>query len=196
MAACQSSPLCAPQGLLLLIGVISFHVPEVQAAPADFWCNVKAREYMEKKTEGLKKDMADCVGSDKLSSPVQLPCVWLHAAEWANKTLQQKRAEVVGALQMFQDGVHRVNRTSLQCQTSLLDRLREHTENYLAIINGLQLQNDTVTPSHSAVQNCSSQTSLNKVLDEYRNLLKGKLKYLAIDLQSSICKVEHRTTNT
>lgn len=28
-----------------------------------------------------------CVGSDTLSSPAQLPCVWVHTAEWANKTV-------------------------------------------------------------------------------------------------------------
>lgn len=28
-----------------------------------------------------------CVGSDTLSSPAQLPCVSVHTAEWANKTV-------------------------------------------------------------------------------------------------------------
>ena len=57
----------------------------------------------------------------------------------------------------------------------------------------LTFQNDTGTPSHSVVQS-SSQTSLNKVLDMFGLLLKGKLEYLAIDLQDSVCKVEHGTT--
>lgn len=32
-----------------------------------------------------------CVGSDTLSSPVQLPCVWVHTAEWVNKTVSNTR---------------------------------------------------------------------------------------------------------
>ncbi len=58
MAARQSSPLCAPPGLLLLlIGVISCHLPEVQARPIEFWCNCKNRKIMEGKIEALKEDM-------------------------------------------------------------------------------------------------------------------------------------------
>lgn len=32
-----------------------------------------------------------CVGFDTLSSPVQLPCVWVHTAEWVNKTVSNTR---------------------------------------------------------------------------------------------------------
>ncbi|XP_068173987.1 thrombopoietin isoform X2 [Antennarius striatus] len=190
MAVHQSSPLCPPPGLLLLlIGVISSHLPEIQARPADFWCNSQARKNMGNKIEGLKKDTADCVGSDLLSSPVQIPCVWIHVAEWANKTLQQKREEVVGSLQMFQDGVLRVmNETRLQCQTSRLREVGHHISNYLAIVSRLQIQEDQVMPPDSTVQRCSSQTSLNKVLELFRMLLKGKLERLAIDLQDGICR--------
>lgn len=31
------------------------------------------------------------MGSDVLSSPVQLPCVWVHTTEWANKTVSNTR---------------------------------------------------------------------------------------------------------
>lgn len=175
--------------LLLLMGVISTYLPEVQTRHIDFWCNRQARKFMETMIDRLKRDMADCVGSDVLSSPVQLPCVWVHTTEWANKTLQQKYAEVVGALQMFQDGVR--NQTTQQCQSLLLRRLELHITNYLDIVNRLQIQNGTVTPPQSAVQNCPSQTSLSKVLDQLTKLLMGKLEYLAIDLQDSNC----RTTN-
>ncbi|XP_074496353.1 thrombopoietin-like isoform X2 [Sebastes fasciatus] len=183
--------------LLLLIGVISSHLPEVQARPTDFWCNRQARKNMEERIEMLKTDMAGCVGADTLPSPVQLPCVSVHTAEWANKTLHQKRSEVVGALQVFRDGVQGArNQTTLDCQTSLLEKLGHHIANYLAIVNRLQIQNGTVTPPHFAVQNCSSRNSTSEVLKQYGNLLKGKLERLAIDLQDGICKVEHRTTNT
>ncbi|XP_030298186.1 thrombopoietin isoform X2 [Sparus aurata] len=183
--------------LLLLIGVITSHLPEVQAAPIDFWCNSPDRKMMANMIDGLKDGMAGCVGPDTLSSPVQLPNVGLSMAEWANKTIQQKHSEVIGALKMFQDGVQGArDQTTVQCQTQMLERLRQSIANYLVIINRLQIQNDTGTPSHSAVQG-SSHTSLNKVLDQFRLLLKGKLEYFAIDLQESnfrICKVEHGTT--
>lgn len=183
--------------LLLLIGVISSHLPDVQARDIDFWCNIQARRRMEKKIVCLKRDMANCGGSDTLSSSVQLPCVWVNSAEWANKTLQQKRAEVVGALQMFQDGVQGVrNQTTLQCQIPLLESWGRLIANHLDIVKGLQLQNDLAAPSHSAVKNCSSQTSLDEVLAEYKMLLWGKLNRLAIDLKNSICKEEHRTATS
>lgn len=58
MPASQSSPVCAPPGLLLLtIGVISFHQPPVLARPTDFWCDYHARKNMEKRIFALKKDM-------------------------------------------------------------------------------------------------------------------------------------------
>uniref|UniRef100_A0A8C9X1T7 Thrombopoietin n=1 Tax=Sander lucioperca TaxID=283035 RepID=A0A8C9X1T7_SANLU len=76
-----------------------------------------------------------------LPSPVQLPCVSLHKTEWAKKTLQQKRAEVVGALRVFQDGVQGArNQSTSKCQTSLLEKLGDHITNYLVIINRLQIQ--------------------------------------------------------
>lgn len=194
MAARQSYPLCAPTGLLLLlIGVISSHLPDVQAKPITFWCNSESRKHMENKIEQTEKDMAGCVGSDTLPSPVQLPFVGVQPAEWANKTLQQKCAEVVGALRMLQDGVQRAtNQTSSQCQTSLLGDLERSIRNHLAIINSLQIQNDTATPAQPAETILSSSSSLKDVLTRFRSLLKGKLNRLANDLQDSICTVEKR----
>ncbi|KAM7399753.1 hypothetical protein PAMP_018999 [Pampus punctatissimus] len=140
--------------------------------------------------EQLKTDMDDCVGSDTLPSPIQLPCVRLSVAEWANKTLQQKRADVLGALWVFQDGVQEVtSQTTLQCQSSLLRKLKRHVKNLLLIVKGIKIQNDTVISSKSAVQHCTSQTGLEKVLEEYGKLVKGKLERLAIDLRDSVCTV-------
>ncbi|XP_034557334.1 uncharacterized protein LOC117825544 [Notolabrus celidotus] len=198
-AALQTSPLSAPSGLLLLllIGVISCHLPGVQARPIDFWCNREARKHMGKAVEGLKKEMADCVGSHMLPSPLQLPCVWVQPAEWANKTLQQKRAEVLGAFQVFRDGVHgAANQTTLQCQTSLLERLGHHVTNYVGLVSSLQIQNDMGTSSQPAAQNCPPERSLKKVLEQYGRLLKGKLERFAVDLKDSMCKEEHSTANT
>ncbi|KAA8593728.1 hypothetical protein FQN60_004562 [Etheostoma spectabile] len=158
MAADQASPLCASLGLLLLllIEVICFHPPVVQASPTDLLCNRQARKKMEKRIERLRKAM-----------------------------LQQKRAEVVGALRVFQDAVQGArNQSTSECQTSLLEKLGDHIRNYLIIINRLQIQNDTVPPSHSAAQNCSSLNSTSEVLKQYGNLLKGKLEHLVIDLHS------------
>lgn len=58
MAAHQSFLLCAPLGLLLLlIGVISSHLPDVQAKDTDFWCNFRARKRMEDKISCLQREM-------------------------------------------------------------------------------------------------------------------------------------------
>ncbi|XP_034404817.1 thrombopoietin [Cyclopterus lumpus] len=179
--------------LLLLIGVIS----SVPARPTDFWCNRQARKNMEKTTEGLSADVVTCVGADTLPSPVQLPCVLVHATQWANKTLQQKRAEVFGALRVFLDGVQGAkNRSTSKCQTSLLGRLERHVTNYVAIVGGLRVRNGTTTPPRRAVQTCSSVTSTSSVLKQYGNLLKGKLERLAVDLRDDVCGAERGTTAT
>ncbi|CAK6965439.1 uncharacterized protein LOC119490812 isoform X1 [Scomber scombrus] len=190
MAACNSFPLCAPVGLLLLLlGLFSSHPPEVQARPTDFWCNRQERKRMEQRTfEDLKKDMADCVGSDVLSSTVQLPSVRLHVAEWENKTLQQKHAEVLGALQVFQAWMA-TNQTTLQCQSSLLKKLQRQITNHLLIVNQIPKQIDAVVPSENTIQESTSQTRLKKVLDQYEKLIKVKLERLAKDLEGIICKV-------
>uniref|UniRef100_A0AAQ4P6Y5 Uncharacterized protein n=1 Tax=Gasterosteus aculeatus aculeatus TaxID=481459 RepID=A0AAQ4P6Y5_GASAC len=137
MADGQSSPPCAPLGvLLLLIGGIC----SVQAGPTDFWCNRQVRKTMEKEIVALCTQVA-CVGADTLDSPVQLPCVMLHASEWENKTLQQKSAEVVEALRVFWDGVRVAkNQSTSECQTSLLEKLERHMANYVAIVSRLQMQ--------------------------------------------------------
>lgn len=172
--------------LLLLIGMISSHLPGVQTRHIDFWCNQDSRRNMGKMVEGLKKNMADCVGSHTLPAPLQLPCVWVQPVKWANKTLQQKHAEVLGALRVFEDGVHmEMNQTTSQCQTSLLERIGHRVTNYVALVNSLHLQEDSGSPP--AVQNCSSQTSLKKVLEHFEKLLKGKLERLAIDLKNTLC---------
>ncbi|CAJ1066104.1 uncharacterized protein LOC117825544 [Xyrichtys novacula] len=179
--------------LLLLIGVISSNLPGLQARPIDFWCNREARKSMTKTVEGLKKDMADCVGSHELPSPLQLPCLWVQPAEWVNKTLQQKHAEVHSALHVFQDGVHGArSQSTLQCQTSLLERLERHITNYVGLVDSLPMQ--TEMGSH-LVQNFTNETTLDAVLDKYRTLLKGKLERFARDLKDNICN-EHDTVIT
>lgn len=179
--------------LLMLIGVISSHMPQVQAAPTDFWCRTQARKIMEKGTiEDLKSHMKDCVSPDMMSSPVKLPCVWVNVAEWANKTLHQKRAEVAVTLQMFQSEMQKA-RNQTTCQASFFKKMEHYIENYLGIINRVHIQSDMVTSSPPVVQTCN-QTSLKKMLEQYRKLLQGKLNYLAQDLQENICQREHGTT--
>lgn len=174
---------------LLLLIVISSHLPGIQARPIDFWCNKEARKSMLKKVELLKNDMADCVGSRMLPAPLQLPCVCVQPVKWANQTLQQKRAEVLEALRVFEVGVHEeINQTTLECQTSLLKRLGHHITNLVGIVNSLQIQNDTGISSHPVVQDYSSETDLEKVLEHYGKLLKRKLELLANNLRDHLCQ--------
>lgn len=55
--------------------------------------------------------------------------------------IHQKCAEVVGALQMFRDGVQgMLNQITMHCQTLVLERLGHRITNYLSIINRLHIQ--------------------------------------------------------
>ncbi|XP_029373243.1 thrombopoietin isoform X2 [Echeneis naucrates] len=178
--------------MLLLIGVISSHLPEVHSRPVDFWCRTQARGNMQQMIEDLRKAAARC---DSLPSPVQLPSVKMNVALWGRKTTQHKRAELVGTIRAFQDGVQeaRVNVTS-QCQTSVLEKLEHRIRNDLLILNSSHIQTDTVT-SPPARADFSSQTNkLSEVLKQYELLLKGKLNHFAIDVHDIICR-EDRTTN-
>ncbi|KAL6105014.1 uncharacterized protein ACO6RY_06629 [Pungitius sinensis] len=177
--------------LLLLIGGIC----SVHAGPTDFWYNHPVRRNMVKEIVGLREDMVACVGADTLHSPVQLPCVMVHATEWANKTLQQKSAEVVEALRMFRDGVQVTkNHSTSECQTSLLEKLQRHITNYVAIVRWLQIQSGAVTPPPPSPQSCSSVNSTSEVLKQYGNLLRGKLERLAIDFRDEAPEWGQRST--
>lgn len=170
--------------LLLLMGVISTQMPNVQARAIDFWCkNDKRKNMME-----MIEDKIDCNASDTFSSPVQLPCVGIQATDWANKTLCQKRLEVLGDLEKFKGGVQDMKtQATSQCHTSVLKRLERNIINHWTIVSSLQIQNDNFTTSPPEVQNCSNQTSLNQMLREYRRFLRGKLDRLAVDVQHVIC---------
>lgn len=86
MATLQSSPLCGPPGLLLLlIGVITSHLPEVQAAPIVFWCNSPDRKMMANMIDGLKDGMVrNCI--DSLIS-ISVKSVWEQSLPWKKKNL-------------------------------------------------------------------------------------------------------------
>ncbi|XP_075330212.1 thrombopoietin-like [Odontesthes bonariensis] len=173
--------------LLLLIGVVSTNLPEVHTKPTDFWCNFNARKKIMDKIDN--KAQADCVGSDVLPSPVQLPCEGMNIAEWKNKTLQQKHAEVLEALQVFQHGVQRVrNQTSLDCQASLLEGLERSITFHVNIVSKVHVQNDDFTSSHPPAEKCHNKTSHREVVTIYKQLLRGKLFRLATDLKHIVCK--------
>ncbi|KAM8902631.1 thrombopoietin isoform 2-T2 [Spinachia spinachia] len=167
----------------------------IAAGPADFWCNHQVRRNMGKEIVGMRADVLACVGADTLRSPVPLPCVMVHATEWADKTLQQKCAEVVEALREFRGGVQGTkNQSTSECQASLLEKLERHISNYVAIVSRLQVQSGAVTPPPSPPRSCSSVNSTSEVLKRYGNLLRGKLERLAIDLRDEAPESGQRST--
>ncbi|XP_055751288.1 uncharacterized protein LOC129831825 isoform X1 [Salvelinus fontinalis] len=132
----------------------------------------------------LKSIQVGCSGSDQLPSSLQLPCVRILKATWDHKSLQQKRAEVRGALGVLLDGVGRVRKeTKLSCQSSLLERLEHGITNYLHIVTKLDIKGDLTDPDPG----CPSQQSrsLTQVLQLYGRLLRGKLEWLSLDLRDS-----------
>ncbi|KAK2846854.1 hypothetical protein Q5P01_009853 [Channa striata] len=188
--------------LLLLIGLISSHLPEVQGRSIDFWC--QPDNFLSNMAEKhFNSDLANCTGSDTLHSPVQLPCEGIQPAEWANKDLIQKSEQVMGVFLVFQDEIQRArNHTTLQtpaCQTSLLEKLEHHIKNCVMILKTLHnqlphMQNDTF---HPAAQRCAKQTSLKVVVEKYTKLVSRYLMRLATDLrESSMCNTQHTTSET
>uniref|UniRef100_A0A8C6SWH3 Uncharacterized protein n=1 Tax=Neogobius melanostomus TaxID=47308 RepID=A0A8C6SWH3_9GOBI len=81
-----------------------------------------------------------CEGLATLPQAVQLPCTALHAASWENKSLQQKRGDLVASLRILNEGVESVSALSqTPCATSVLQKLLQNIGNYLLILTHLHL---------------------------------------------------------
>ncbi|KAM4566885.1 thrombopoietin isoform 1-T1 [Odontesthes bonariensis] len=124
---------------------------------------------------------------------LQLSCHWRHRnpkkTTTKNNMLQQKHAEVLEALQVFQHGVQRVrNQTSLDCQASLLEGLERSITFHVNIVSKVHVQNDDFTSSHPPAEKCHNKTSHREVVTIYKQLLRGKLFRLATDLKHIVCK--------
>ncbi|XP_029028327.1 uncharacterized protein LOC114868688 isoform X2 [Betta splendens] len=179
--------------LLLLTGPGCSHLPGVQGKPSDFWCDHQHRTDMQNMTERLARRTAGCTDLDSLPAPIQLPCVSIQAAAWANKSVQQKSAEVMGALQVFHEGLQGPkNQTSSRACLSTLSKLETRISNYIAIVKLVYKQNGA---SQVSVDRCSSVNSLNQVLRHFGKLLKVKLEALAFALNDSMCNGDQRTLN-
>lgn len=179
--------------LLLLIGVISTNLPEVNTRPIDFWCNPNPKQKMMEMINVMAQ--ANCSGLDVLPSPVQLPCTWINT-EWKNKPAQEKHVDVLETLQVFQHGVRRVkNETSLQCHTSMLEGLEQNINRLVNIVNQAYLKGDAVTSSRPSGQICGSETNFMKVVNSYKLLIKGKLHHLSVDLCSSMTQDNKGTSS-
>ncbi|XP_078812675.1 uncharacterized protein LOC144996833 isoform X2 [Oryzias latipes] len=159
--------------LRLLIGGISTNLPQVHARPNNFWCNSVARKNMS------VAEKVECNKTDVLPSPVLMPSVELNLNEWENKTLQQKQAEILEALQLFDLVIN--NETSLQCMRTL------RIKNYMIIVKKAPIQKDNLTPPHHPQKTKEGKT-IGEVLDQYKTLIKKKLNLFAQDLQLSNCK--------
>uniref|UniRef100_A0A8C7H728 Uncharacterized protein n=1 Tax=Oncorhynchus kisutch TaxID=8019 RepID=A0A8C7H728_ONCKI len=114
--------------------------------------------------------------------------------------LQQKRAEVRGALGVLLDCVGRMRtQTKLSCQLSLLERLEHGITNYLSlslvlspILPSQILDCVSVGPQDDLTDSdpdpgCPSQQSqsLTQVPQLYGRVLRGKLEWLSMDLRDS-----------
>lgn len=166
--------------LLLLTGMIFTHRPEVHATSLSLqFCKKCVRDELMNR---FKKQVLKCSVSEKLPSSVRL-CTAIQPAEWNNKTLQEKHAEVLASLQMLHDGLEQA-KTNQSC----LADLRAIVRNYVILVKN-NVQSGLVTASPSVVQHCSNETTLKKVLDGSKQLLKGKLELFAKECpQGSLSK--------
>ncbi|KAL7849406.1 hypothetical protein SRHO_G00210290 [Serrasalmus rhombeus] len=170
------------QGGLLLLCVVFSEVRRSQMGPLDFVCSPAARSYLNI-IEPLKTAMVQrsCSGSDRLLLPIHLPCVRIHKQTWDQKSVQQKQASVCAALGVFLHALGSAkSQPGLDCQTSILKRLKHNIQNHLKILKNLEIQG-TLGPPETG---CKSQetSSLTKTLDLYGRLLQGQMELLLLDL--------------
>ncbi|KAL7825338.1 hypothetical protein AOLI_G00325450 [Acnodon oligacanthus] len=162
------------QGGLLLLCVVFSEVRRSQAGPLDFVCSPAARSYLNIIEPGVAV-------SDRLLLPIHLPCVRIHKQTWDQKSVQQKRASVCAALGVFLHAMGSAkNQPGLDCQTSILKRLKHNIQNHLKILKNLEIQGTPGPPEAG----CKSQetSSLTKTLDLYGRLLQGQMELLLLDL--------------
>ncbi|KAJ7990621.1 hypothetical protein DPEC_G00302290 [Dallia pectoralis] len=174
-----------PIGLLLLF-LISSELPKVQTRAIDFVCNTADRRNMNN-AKDLEVAMVGCSGSDALPVTLQLPCVGILKASWDQKSLQQKSAEVIRALEVLSNGVGKVRaQAKLSCQSSVLERLEHRVKNYLHIVINLGTMGKEEATVSTPVLDCPVQQSqsLAQVLKLYNSLLQGKVEQLIKDLQN------------
>uniref|UniRef100_A0A3Q3AIE9 Thrombopoietin n=1 Tax=Kryptolebias marmoratus TaxID=37003 RepID=A0A3Q3AIE9_KRYMA len=126
------------------------------------------------RTRLLRSPQGECFGSANLSAPVQLPCTELHVATWENKSVRERKADVVASLGLLRGGVKMLRITAqAECGTSLLQRLENNIENYLLILTHLQL----------SVRSRHSDKPLSAVLRSYSRLILGKLERFVVKLE-------------
>lgn len=69
--------------------------------------------------------------------------------------------------------------SSLDCQTSILQRLEHNVQNHLQILKNLQIQGEAVR--EDAVRTGQPTDSLTQTLKLYRHLLRGPLELLLLE---------------
>lgn len=161
-------------GSLLLLCVAMFWPWDSQSKPIDFVCNKPARETLNIISR-IESELLHCEGLATLPNAVQLPCTALHVASWENKSLQQKRGDLVASLRQLHEGVEAVSALSqLPCATSLLQSLLQNINNYLSILTHLHFSEAEESPVLSCVPRSSHSMSV--LLLSYNRLLSGKLE--------------------
>ncbi|KAJ0011613.1 hypothetical protein NQD34_012588 [Periophthalmus magnuspinnatus] len=170
-------------GSLLLLCVVISWPRDAQSLYIDFVCNKTVREALNIVSQ-MESDLLDCDDVATLPRAVQLPCTALHVASWGNKSLQEKRGDLVASLRLLIEGVKSasaLNQTA--CATSVLRKLQHNVNNYLLILAHLDLSGAVESPVLSCVPR--STRSLGTVLLAYNRLLSGKLEHFMDNLSDS-----------
>uniref|UniRef100_A0A8C6TFA2 Thrombopoietin n=1 Tax=Neogobius melanostomus TaxID=47308 RepID=A0A8C6TFA2_9GOBI len=155
-------------GSLLLLCVVTSWPWDAQTKPIAFVCNKPVREALNI-VSWMESELLACEGLATLPQAVQLPCTALHAASWENKSLQQKRGDLVASLRILNEGVESVSALSqTPCATSVLQKLLQNIGNYLLILTHLHLSGAEESPVLSCVPR--STRSMSTVLQTYSRL--------------------------
>ncbi|XP_055007747.1 thrombopoietin isoform X2 [Boleophthalmus pectinirostris] len=126
-------------GSLLLLCVATSWPWDAQTLYIDFVCNKPVREALNIVSQ-MESELLLCEELVTLPTAVQLPCTALHVATWGNKSLQEKREDLVASLRLLTEGVNAVSALSQSaCAASVLRRLQHNINNYLLILLHLDL---------------------------------------------------------
>ncbi|XP_041660075.1 thrombopoietin isoform X2 [Cheilinus undulatus] len=168
--------------LCLVASEVELRTVDAETKSIEFVCNKGARKALNIVAE-VKNALSNCNSLTRLSTPVQLPCIQLHAASWENKSHQEKRGDIVSSLKLLIEGVKAARALNQPgCVASLLQRLETNIDNYMLILGNLQLSGPVVSPALSCVP--QSTHNLSTILLNYKQLITGKLERFMVDLEN------------
>lgn len=181
---------------LLLFTALLLHIQLTRMSPTGLICDRRIIQKFITDAVNMEEAMNQCEELHVLQQPVLLPLVGFSLGEWMTKTNQAKGQEVLHDLAKLVDGTATAQR-QLQtgCAFALLQQLYETASSFILQLQnfGWQEQNPGGLPERTSP--LIPETNLRRIFQTYKQLVRGKLRFLFHDLGKDSCGGEGRAAH-